>query len=76
MTKHYVLFFFPGFFVSETDEREVKTRNPKLLKGVPKNCYAFQFFDREEIVSDGERLVGESKNFSHKLLYKWRCLYT
>lgn len=65
MKKHYVQFFYPGALVSEIEEREVKSRDPKILKGVPKNCYAFRFFDREETTKNGEKLIGEDKNFSH-----------
>jgi hypothetical protein len=63
MLKHYVTFFYPGAFVAEIDLQEVKDRDPSKVN-VPDSCYAFQFFDRNEIVDGDEVLKGEPKNYS------------
>lgn len=63
MLKHYVEFSYPESFVSEDVIREVAERNPALIT-LPKYAYAYRFFDRTEIIVDGEKLVGEPKNFS------------
>lgn len=62
MLKHYVEFLYPGVFVSESYEREIKSRDN--IKNIPKNCYGYRFFDREEIVINKENLVGKEKNYS------------
>ena len=63
MTKHYVVFFFPGVLMSEKEEKEVTHRNPRRVK-VPKECFAFYFYDRTAAKQDGELLLGEKKNLS------------
>jgi hypothetical protein len=61
--KHYVEFLYPGIFVSESSVNEVKDRDPDKVV-VPKECFAFLFFDRTETIVDDEILVGKRKNES------------
>ncbi len=63
MLKHYVQFFYPGLFVSDDSTTGIDKRDLSEVN-VPKNCFAFRFFDRTESKVDGEWLVGEKKNFS------------
>lgn len=62
MTKHYIEYSFPGFLFAESSTKEVKSR--KVPKKLPKNCFAFRFFDRTETEIDGEKLQGQAKNWS------------
>ena len=62
MTKHYVKFFYPGSFVSETTSSKIDDRSKR--PEVPSRAYGWQFFDREEIVENGETLHGAAKNYS------------
>ena len=63
MLKHYVEFIFSGNFSNESIIKEIAERNLKLIT-VPERAVAFRFFDRSEIVVDGETLVGYRKNIS------------
>lgn len=63
MLKHYVEFLFPGFFLNEHEVKEVAERNPELIV-VPEEAFAYRFFDQEETIGDGEKLVEERKNVS------------
>lgn len=69
MLKHYVNFDTPGFFFPETETRQVRTRIPAKLRNIPKYTYAIDYFDREEIVQNGERLLGSAKNKSRRILF-------
>lgn len=62
MTKHYVEFFYPGVFISETSTKEISNRDAKI--NLPKGAYGYRIFSREEVVLDGETLYGERKNYS------------
>jgi len=64
-TKHYIEWFFPGVFVSETLINSVPTRTRPAK--IPKDAYAYRFFDRLETKIDGETLIGKPKNFSGKV---------
>jgi hypothetical protein len=63
MTKHFVEFYYPGSFVSETDVKEIKNRNQNIER--PKNCFGYRFFDKEVITKNGEVLEGKKKNISN-----------
>lgn len=64
MIKHYVQFLFAGTFLAEFEELEVTERNPNLFE-VPKGCYGYRFFDRQEVTTDdGEVLTGQKRNYS------------
>lgn len=63
MLKHYVEYFYPGVLVSETEVKEISRRDRRCVKP-SKLCYGFQFFDREEVIKDGETLRGNRKNLS------------
>jgi len=67
MLKHYVTMFYPGAFFSEDSTREVGHRDFKRIRP-PKDCFAFQFFDQEEVQveMDGEVLKGKPKNHSKR----------
>ena len=64
MLKHYVEFLYPGVLMSESSIREVKTKAYKKLQRIPKTCFGFRFFDRQELKSNGEILKGKEKNWS------------
>ena len=64
MLKHYVEFLHPGIIMSESSSEEVDHRDPTLIK-LPQNSFGFRFYDREEKESEGELLVGKSKNHSY-----------
>ena len=68
MLKHYVEYHFKDIYSSEYQTKEVKTRNPKLIK-LPKGAFAFRFFDRTEVEIEGEKLVGNPKNYSPLTYY-------
>lgn len=62
---HYIREWFPGIFVSESCTREVKSRDPDAaIKNLNGRCYAFEFFDQEEIQKDGKKLIGPEENKS------------
>lgn len=63
MLKHYVQFSYPGVIVNEYEVKEVEKRDAALIT-VPAGACAYRFFDRTEIILNGEKLVGEPKNFS------------
>lgn len=60
--KQYVTFLIPGSFFPNEQTEEIFSRNQVL--DIPDNCFAYQFFDREEVEQDGELLVGNKKNVS------------
>lgn len=62
-TKHYVEFFFPGSFVSESDVRQVQSRDSEP-DYIPPSCYGYRFFSRTEVQHDGETLIGKNTNYS------------
>ena len=64
MLKHYVEFFYPGVFVAETSDRQIKKRDAKSIKRPDDKPYAFRFFSREEKKSNGEILSGKNKDYS------------
>ncbi len=66
MTKIYLREFLPGTLVSETYIKEVseKLYPPKLSE----RAYAFQYFEREHTIKNGEELLGKEKNIS-KMYY-------
>lgn len=63
MQKTYVESLYPGAFVSETKVIPVDSRDATKFQA-PKGCFGFRFFDREEVVSGDEVLVGKPKNYS------------
>ena len=76
--KTYVEFLYPGSFMSESWTTQVKTRDVSKLK-VPKNSFAFKFFDIISVVveADGKKieLTSEAINESSKHYYGGK-LYT
>ena len=66
MLKHYVQYFSPGSFVSETSDKEIPSRSLDHVLPMKKNSYSygFLFFDREETKINGEVLKGKKKNYS------------
>lgn len=64
MLAHYVTFLYPGSFVSETSIKQIKSRKDKL--DVPKEAFAYYFWDREEEGRDDDILKGKQKNISRR----------
>jgi hypothetical protein len=64
MLIHYVEFFYPGIFMSETNTKQVKDRTPIKKEKAPAGCYGYRFFDREEKQDKEEILLGKNKNHS------------
>lgn len=62
MTRTFLKKFYPGSFVSESNHVEVPDRSKP--EKVENGCYAYQFYERTEIVQDGETLAGKPKNYS------------
>jgi hypothetical protein len=62
MLKHYVEFYFPGSFFSETSVKEVTSRSAPV--DIPKGAYGYCFYSQEEIEQGGEILVGKVKDRS------------
>ena len=62
MLKHYIEYNFPGSFMSNLSVKEVQERIAP--DGLPANCFGYQFFDRTEVMQDGEILLGSRKNES------------
>lgn len=65
--KHYVCFLSPGSLFPNEQRIEVASREEKVL--APTNCFAYYFFDREEIEKGGEKLVGKEKNKSGRFYF-------
>lgn len=64
--KRYVQYWYPGTFVSDTEERELKDGEQPTLEG---NAYAYQTFERQCVKSaDGEVLTGEPRNHSKQFI--------
>ena len=57
--KHFVVFMYRGSFVSETEEKEIKSREEISL---PLHAYCYYFFDREDVVDGKEIFVGKKIN--------------
>lgn len=68
-TIHYVEFDEPGMLFPETSARRVKTRIPASLMSIPKNTFALNYYDREEICHNKEKLLGDRKNRSPRILF-------
>lgn len=67
MLKTYVEFSYPGLLFPETGVVEVNERKIEL-KDVPERAFGYQFFDRQEITSEGELLIGQAQNKSKRFL--------
>lgn len=65
MIKHYVRFYHPDSIGSQTSVRLVYTRKIETLR-VPMDAFAFEFFDCEERIENGEKLRGGEKNLSQR----------
>lgn len=62
MIQQYIEFYYPGSFVSETEKRPVADRTRPVT--IPMGAYAYRFFERQEVPSDGETLCGAPRNHS------------
>ena len=64
MLVHYVELFFPGTLFAESAIEKIKNRRAKFK--IPKNCFGFRFFDKEEVKAPdtNETLEGKPKNHS------------
>lgn len=67
MTVHYVRFLFPGSLFPEERTQRLESRTAVI--DVPANCFAYEFFDREEVEAGGETLVGSPKNQSGRTYF-------
>lgn len=65
VTKHYVKFFLPGSFMSDTSVKPTETRDPDKIEWLDR-AYCARFFSRTEIEIDGETLVGERRDVSNR----------
>jgi hypothetical protein len=63
MLKQYIEFFYPGMIVSESSVREVADRTPPTE--LPKGAFGYRFFSKNEVIQEGETLVGQPKDYSH-----------
>jgi hypothetical protein len=63
MLQHYIQWMYPGSFVAETNSFLVDQRDV-LQSEVPRGAVGYRFFSREEVVLDGETLIGKAKNYS------------
>ena len=63
MLKHFVEFSYPGIIFSDYSHEEIAERKPELVT-VPKEAFAYRFFDQVQTVVEGELLTGERKNYS------------
>lgn len=67
MIKHYIEWFYPGTFVSETQGSEVATRDAPAVR--PEAAYGYRFYSRSEVELEGEQLVGARKDISPMTFY-------
>lgn len=65
MTKNYVTFLFPGSLFPEETVKEIVFGMPEI----PKGCFAYYLWDREEVVLDGETLYGKPKNITGRYYF-------
>lgn len=63
MLIHYVEFSFAGAIFCECSVEKIAERKAELVK-LPEGAFRYQFFDREEIEVDGEKIFGKRKNES------------
>jgi hypothetical protein len=61
-TVHFVRFYFPGSFVSETSEREIESRDAPV--DMPPRAYGYAFFDKTLAMNGKEMLWGPERNTS------------
>lgn len=71
MKQNYVNFHFPGTFFAESSSRKVESFNPQeVLRDLPKNCFMFQFFWREEVKApDSDEILFGSNHWDNKKYY-------
>lgn len=63
MLKHYVKFFFPGYWGSDSQIQEIAERKLGAFQ-VPYTAHAYQLLDREEAFIDGNLIIGNWENLS------------
>lgn len=66
----YAEFLVPGFFISESEELEVKSRNIQGLK-IPESAYALRFFDilASEVLQGKRKIKVKSKPINYSSWY-------
>lgn len=62
MIKHYIEWFYPGRFVSESSVSEIPERAAPTERR--DGAYGYRMFSQSELTVDGERLIGAAKDFS------------
>ena len=60
--EHYIIFYYPGSLVNEEETKLISSRKDKIE--IPKGSFGYRFFDRTEILKNGEMLRGKPKNYS------------
>ena len=65
VTKMYITFYFPGIVVSETSSSEIGHRQIDRIT-LPEKAYAFQLWDREDVIDGDKTYYGEASNMSPK----------
>ena len=63
MLQHYVEFIYPGLIVSNRSTHIIQDRNHLIVERQD-NSFGFRFFDKEEVIVEGEKLRGVQKNTS------------
>lgn len=59
-TKYWVEFSSPGCFFFETEEKDITDPNPRKIKW-PDNAFAFQIYEREDVIDGKTRYKGTPK---------------
>lgn len=73
MIQTYIEHLYAGIIVSDSSSTKVNDRS--LPKSVSKYCFGFRFYERTEMeTTDGEKLIGEPKNYSHWYYLKGEVL--
>lgn len=60
-TKRWVQYYTPGSFVAETWTEDISHLDPEKIKW-PKEAYAFQLYEREDVIDGQTRYTGNAKS--------------
>lgn len=72
MLKHYVEYFYPRSFFSESDVQEIPCRGMRHPK--KERAFGYREFSREEVQAGNEVLKGQPKDYSG--MTYWGKVYT
>jgi len=73
MIKHYVEYYYPGSFFSETSVKEIAQRDVSKIV-IPDDAFGFKFFDRVHAEIDGVELQSKRLNISQMHFYGGRIM--